>query len=102
MASTSQPHKGPDVVLPTLDVFIQALSLAKDTCGIPPAQIAFGAASILLTMIRARFPSLSENEPLTNAHLGHSGELSGLRRPWAKLRRCMPSAPPETERETAG
>ena len=55
MASTSQPQKGRDRVLPTLDVFIQVLNIAKDTCGIPPAQVAFGSASILLSMIRARF-----------------------------------------------
>ena len=56
MASTPQPPKGRDVVIPTLDVFIQALSVAKDTCGIPPAQIAFGSACTLLTMIRVRSP----------------------------------------------
>ena len=56
MASTSQRPEGRDPVLPTLDVFIQVLSIAKDTCGIPPAQIAFGSAGALLSMIRARFP----------------------------------------------
>jgi hypothetical protein len=54
MASTTQQPK--DGVLPTLDVFIQVLSIAKDTCGIPPAQVAFGSASALLTMIRVRLP----------------------------------------------
>jgi hypothetical protein len=52
MTSTSQPQTGRDVVIPTLDVFIQALNIAKDACGIPPAQIALGSASTLLTMIR--------------------------------------------------
>ena len=51
--ASSQQQKGRDGALSTLDVFIQALSLAKDTCGIPPAQIAFGSATVLLTMIRA-------------------------------------------------
>ena len=55
MASSQQP-KQHDVVLPTLDVFIQILSIAKDVCGIPPAQVALGAASTLLTMIRVWFP----------------------------------------------
>ena len=55
MASTSQQQKGRDRVLPTLDVFVQVLNIAKDTCGIPPAQVAFGSASVLLAMIRARF-----------------------------------------------
>jgi hypothetical protein len=76
MASTSQPQKGRDVVLPTLDVFIQALNIAKDACGIPPAQIALGSASTLLTMIRVRFPLLlREDEPLTHVYLGHHGQL---------------------------
>ena len=56
MASTPHPQKTRDAVLPTLDVFIQALNIAKDACGIPPAQIALGSASTLLTMIRARSP----------------------------------------------
>ena len=58
MASISQPQEGRDRVLPTLDVFIQVLNIAKDACGIPPAQIAFGSASVLLAMIRVRFPIL--------------------------------------------
>ena len=57
MASTSRQRKGRDGVLTTLDVFIQTLGLAKDTCGIPPAQVVFGCASVLLTMIRVPFPS---------------------------------------------
>jgi hypothetical protein len=61
MASTSQPPKGRDGLLSTLDVFIQVLTTAKDTCGIPPAQIAFGSASALLTMIRVHFhPTLAK------------------------------------------
>ena len=52
MASTPQQPEGRGLVLPTLDVFIQVLNIAKDSCGIPPAQIAFGSASVLLTMIR--------------------------------------------------
>jgi hypothetical protein len=56
MTSTSQQQKGRDVVLPTLDVFIQVLNISKDACGIPPAQIALGSASTLLIMIRVRFP----------------------------------------------
>jgi hypothetical protein len=54
MASTSQQPR--DRVLPALDVFIQVLNIAKDSCGIPPAQVAFGSASTLLTVIRVRPP----------------------------------------------
>ena len=63
--ASSQQKKGRDGVLSALDVLIQALSLAKDTCGIPPAQIALGSAAILLTMIRVRFLFLLENGLLT-------------------------------------
>ena len=55
MASTPQPQKGRDRLLSALDVCIQAVNLAKDTCGIPIAQTAFASASVLLTMIRVRF-----------------------------------------------
>jgi hypothetical protein len=55
MASTSQP-KGHDDALSTLDLVIQTLTLAKDTCGIPPAQVALGSAVALLTMIKVYFP----------------------------------------------
>ena len=103
MASSSQQQKGRDAVLPTLDVFIQVLSIAKDTCGIPPAQIAFGSANVLLTMIRVRFSSLSgENDSPTHVCLGHDGQRSRLYRPWAGLRRCMPSTLPKIEGETVG
>jgi hypothetical protein len=74
MTSTSQPLNGRDIVLPTLDVFIQALNIAKDTCGIPPAQIALASASTLLTMIRVRFPRIRE-ENFAHVCLGHDGQL---------------------------
>ena len=65
MASAPQRPKGRDGVISALNVFIQVLDIAKDTCGIPPAQIAFGSASVVLTMIRVRFPLLCEVELMT-------------------------------------
>ena len=65
MASSQQP-KVRDGVLTTLDLFIQALNISKDACGIAPAQVALGSASVLLTMIRVRFPPFRENKPLTH------------------------------------
>ena len=57
MASNPQQSNGRDGTLSSaLDVVIQTLALAKDTCGIPPAQIALGSAVALLTMIRVHFP----------------------------------------------
>ena len=103
MTSTSQPTRGRDVVLPTLDVFIQVLNIAKDACGIPPAQVALGSASSLLTMIQVRFPLLRwEDQPPAHVSLGHDGELSGLCRPWAELRECVSSTRPEIEGEAVG
>jgi hypothetical protein len=98
----SQPPKEHDGVLSTLNVLIQALDIAKDVCGIPPAQIALGSASVLLTMIRVCFPMLCEDEPLTRAFLGHDGQRPRLCRAWADLRWCMPNSLPEVERETIG
>ncbi|KAF9789821.1 hypothetical protein BJ322DRAFT_559824 [Thelephora terrestris] len=50
MASPSQEGSGG--VRSTLDVDIQALNDAKDTCGLAPAQSAFDSSSALLTTIR--------------------------------------------------
>jgi hypothetical protein len=101
MTETSRRQEARDRVLPTLDVFIQVLGIAKDTCGIPPAQIAFGSAGVLLNMIRV-YSLFCEGEQPTHAHLGHVGQLSGLCRAWTELWECMSSAPPETEGENSG
>ena len=53
--STSQQPKGRGGALLALAVLIRALTLAKDVCGVPPAQIALGSAVVLLTMINVRF-----------------------------------------------
>ena len=53
--ASSPPPRGRDALLPALDVLIQALNIAKDACGIPPAQIALGSACTLLTLIRVCF-----------------------------------------------
>ena len=81
-----QPPEGRDGTPPTLDLFIHTLNYAKDTCGIPPAQAAFGAASFLLTTIRVRFPLRYKDELLVQICLGHAGKRSGLRRAWTGLR----------------
>jgi hypothetical protein len=56
MASTSQQPRRRGGVTTVLDGSIQALNLAKDTCGVPPAQVAFGSASAFLTMIKVHIP----------------------------------------------
>jgi hypothetical protein len=86
MASSQQQTARRDGVLSTLDVFIQALNFAKDSCGIPPAQIAFGSASVLLTMIRVCSLLLFSEALLIRAYLGHDVQRPGLCRPWTGLR----------------
>jgi hypothetical protein len=71
MTSTSQRPKGRDRVLSALDIVIQGLDIAKDSCGIPPAQAAFGVVSALLTMIKVHFPLPCDKLRPTHAHLGH-------------------------------
>jgi hypothetical protein len=60
MTSKSQRPKGHDGAVLALKVAIELLNLAKDTCCIPPAQVAFGSVSGLLSMIRVRFPPLCD------------------------------------------
>ena len=66
-AKDSKREKRQGNALSLLDVAIQALNLAKDVSGIPPAQAVFGSVSILLSMIRVRLPPLSADllQPLT-------------------------------------
>jgi hypothetical protein len=65
MASSQRPE-GRDDVLTTLNVFIQTLDNAKDTCSIPLAQVAFDSASFLLNLIRVRFSLFREDKPLAH------------------------------------
>ena len=59
-AKSSKQQRRQENALSLLDVAIGVLNLAKDVCGIPPAQAVFGSVSILLTMIRVRFPLFSD------------------------------------------
>ena len=57
--------EGRDGALSALDALILVLNLAKDVCGIPPAQIALGSAAALLAMIRVRSLPLCDGQLLT-------------------------------------
>ena len=61
MDANSKRQKRKENALSLLDVAIGALNLAKDVCGIPPAQAVFGSVSILLTMIRVRSSLFSDD-----------------------------------------
>ena len=71
--------KGQESAFATLGVFTRALNSAKDNCGIPPAQIAFGSPNILLMMVPVHFPPLYEDKPPARTYPGHDGRRSRLR-----------------------
>ena len=60
-AKRPKRQKRRENALSLLDGAIKALDLAKDVCGIPPAQAVFGSVSVLLTMIRVRFRLFSDD-----------------------------------------
>jgi hypothetical protein len=101
MASTSQRQKGRDRALPALDAVIQVLSLAKDSCGIPPAQAVFGVASALLATIRVRSSHSGWQISEPHVALGLLGQQTGLHRFWAIVRRVQ-SSRPGVEGKTVG
>lgn len=100
--STSQRPKGHNGALSTLDVLIQVLTLAKDICGIPPAQDVFGSAVTLLAMIRVIFSPLCGNVLLILFCLGLYDGPTRLRRARNILWGCVPSPRQGVERETIG
>ena len=55
MTTGSQRPKGREGALSLLNAAIDAINLAKEASSITPAKVAFGAAGILLTMIKVRF-----------------------------------------------
>ena len=54
MATKSQRPKGREGALSLLNAAIEAINFAKEASSITPAHAAFGAAGVLLTMIRVR------------------------------------------------
>jgi hypothetical protein len=82
--ASSQQQKRRDGVLTALNILIQTLNIAKDACGIPPAQVALGSASVLLTTIRVGFSLFRQISG--SRWLGHDGQRSGVRRAWEGLR----------------
>ena len=74
MDADSRRTKGRDSVLSALNIAIEALNLAKDISTIAPAQAVFGSVSILLTMIRVRFLSFSDDTLQTHARSGLHGQ----------------------------
>jgi hypothetical protein len=99
MSATSQQFKGSDGALLTLNAAIDILNLAKDACGIPPAQAAFGAVSILLAVIRVSSLQFGGDGPLVHIYPGFHGQRTGLCRARAELRPDLFSARSGHEQE---
>lgn len=55
MATKSQKSKGRENTLSLLNAAIDAVNVAKGATSATPAQVAFGAAIVLLTMIKVSF-----------------------------------------------
>ena len=91
MDPNSQRPKGRDRIFSSLNVAIEALNIAKDACGIPPAQAAIGSVIALLTIIRVRFLLFYDDELRVDMYLGHDGQPDGLQRTRVILRRCLHS-----------
>jgi hypothetical protein len=89
MSSKSPPSKKLDGVLPKTDTAIQLLTIAKDVCGVAPAQIALGSARVLLAMIRVHSLPFFDEGPQIHVCPGTFGQQTGLYRSWTGLRRCV-------------
>ena len=86
MASTSRIQKGRSGVPSTLDADIEVMNLAKGTCGIQPAQIAFDSASALLTTIRVRSHLFRGCGVRAHVHSGLHSRKARLLGTWEVLR----------------
>ena len=62
MTSSSQRQKNRDRVRSKLDTAIQSVNLARDACGIAPAEVAFGSVSNLLVSTEVCFLSFCDDE----------------------------------------
>lgn len=74
MATELSHSKGRDRLLSTLNTLIQILDVAKVACVVPPAQAAFGSASVLLAMIRVHSLLLYRYQSLVHVHSGLHGQ----------------------------
>ena len=102
MDPKSQKQKRQDNTLSSLNAAIDAMNLAKEVSGATPAKVVFGTVSIILTMIRVRFPLPSDGLFQFFTLLGLDGEQIRLCRTRAGLRQCMQSPSPWDGREEAG
>lgn len=86
MSAESRQSKKREVILAGLDITIQVLSIAKDICSVPPAQIALGSACALLTIIKAGSLLFFNGELFIHVYSGHHGHQTRLSRSRPVLR----------------
>ena len=86
MDAKSQRPKGRRGALSTLSVAVDALNVAKDISCIAPAQAAFSAVSVLLTMIRVSSLLFCRGGFPIHFYPGLHGQRTGLRRTRTELR----------------
>lgn len=68
MNPKSQLQKHRDTVLSSLNAAIDAMNIAKDVLSMTPAKAAFGAVSVILTMIRVSFHPVHVGLSLANVY----------------------------------
>ena len=86
MEAKSQRPKGRPGALSALSVAIDALNVAKDISCIAPAQAAFSAVSVLLTMIRVSSLLFCRSGFPIHFYPGLHDQRTGLRRTRTELR----------------
>jgi len=82
-----QRPKGRDGALSSLNIAIEAMNLAKEVSSITPAKAVFGSVSILLTMVRVRFPVSYDQMSHVHVRPGFYGQQTRLCRARPSLRR---------------
>jgi len=70
MDANTQRPKGRDGALSSLNAAIEVLNLAKEIADIPPAKVAFGSVSVLLTMVRVCFLLFCDDGPRVHMYPG--------------------------------
>jgi len=78
MEAEPQRPKGRDGTLSSLNIAIEAMNLAKEVSSITPAKAVFGSVSILLTMVRVRFPLFYRGALHVHVWPGLDGQQTGL------------------------
>ena len=81
-----QQPKGRDGALSSLNIAIEAMNLAKEVSSVTPAKAVFGSVSILLTMVKVRFPVSYDRMSHVHVWPGLNGQQTRLCRARPSLR----------------